>query len=73
MSLVVICSSENEDRAHMAAALDQYKLGTITHCRSSGEIRQYLKEQFKPRTQQQGKFRGRTLPWIPAAALDREG
>lgn len=57
----------------MAAALDQYKLGTITHCRSSGEIRQYLKEQFKPRTQQQGKFRGRTLPWIPAAALDREG
>ena len=73
MSLVVICSSENEDRAHMAAALDQYKLGTITHCRSSGEIRQYLKEQFKPPTQQQGKFRGRTLPWISAAALDREG
>lgn len=57
----------------MAAALDQYRLGTIPHCRSSGDIKQYLKEKFKPPTQQQGKFRDRTFPWIPAAALDREG
>ncbi|XP_022783821.1 E3 ubiquitin-protein ligase rnf213-alpha-like [Stylophora pistillata] len=73
VSLVVICSSENEDRAHMAAALDQYRLGTIPHCRSSREIRQYLKEQFKPRSQQRGQFRGQTMPWIPAASLDKEG
>ena len=73
LSLVVICSSENEDRAHMAAALDQYRLGTIPHCRSSGDIKQYLKENFKPPTQQQVKFRDRTFPWTPAAALDREG
>ena len=70
---MVICSSENEDRAHMAAALDQYGLGTIPHCASPKEIRQYLKTQFKPRSQQRGKFRDQILPWTPAAALDKEG
>ena len=73
LSLVVICSSENEDRAHMAAALDQYRLGTIPHCASPKEIRQYLKTQFKPCSQQRGKFRDQILPWTPAAALDKEG
>lgn len=73
LSLVVICSSENEDRAHMAAALDQYRLGTIPHCASPKEIRQYLKTHFKPCSQQRGKFRDQILPWTPAAALDKEG
>ena len=73
LSLVVICSSENEDRAHMAAALDQYRLGTIPHCASPKEIRQYLKTQFKPYAQQRGRFRDQILPWTPAAALDKEG
>ncbi|XP_078381354.1 E3 ubiquitin-protein ligase rnf213-alpha-like isoform X3 [Oculina patagonica] len=73
LSLVVICSSENEDRAHMAAALDQYRLGTIPHCATPKEIRQYLKTQFKPQGQQRGRFRDRTIPWTPAAALDKEG
>lgn len=72
LSLVVICSSENEDRAHMAAALDQYRLGTIPHCASPKEIRQYLKTQFKPSSQQRGKFRDQTLPWTSAAVLDKE-
>ena len=72
LSLIVICSSENENRAHMAAALDQYRLGTIPHCCSSREIRQYLKLQLKPRSQQRATFRDQVLPWIPAAALDRE-
>ncbi len=70
---MVICSSENEDRAHMAAALDQYRLGTIPHCATPKEIRQYLKTQFKPQGQQRGRFRDRTIPWTPAAALDKEG
>ena len=70
---MVICSSENEDRAHMAAALDQYRLGTIPHCAPPKEIRQYLKTQFKPGLQQRGKFRDQTLPWTPAAAFDKEG
>ena len=70
---MVICSSENEDRAHMAAALDQYRLGTIPHCASPKEIRQYLKTQFKPSPQQRGRFRDQILPWTPAAVLDKEG
>ena len=69
---MVICTSESEDRAHMAAALDQYRLGTIPHCVTSKEIRQYLKTQFKPCSQQRGKFRDQTLPWTPAAVLDKE-
>lgn len=70
--LVVICSSENEDRAHMAAALDQYRLGTVPHCASSKEVRQYLKTQFNSCSQQQGRFRDRILPWTPAAMVDKE-
>ena len=72
LSLVVICSSENEDRAHMAAALDQYRLGTVPHCASAREIREYLKKQFNARSQQQGKFRDQILPWTPAAVVDKE-
>ena len=72
LSLVVICSSENEDRAHMAAALDQYRLGTVPHCTSPREIREYLKKQFNACSQQQGKFRDRILPWTPAAVVDKE-
>ncbi|KAJ7355098.1 hypothetical protein OS493_027887, partial [Desmophyllum pertusum] len=68
LSLMVICNSENEDRAHMAAAFDQYRLGTIPPCASPKEIKQYLKTQFKSCSKQQGKFRDRS-----AAALDKEG
>ena len=72
LSLVVICSSENEDRAHMAAALDQYRLGIVPHCASPREIREYLKKQFNACSQQQRKFRDRILSWTPAAVLDKE-
>ena len=72
LSLVVICSSENEDRAHMAAALDQYRLGTVPHCASPKDIRQYLQTQFKACPQQQGKLRDKVLPWAPAGMVDKE-
>ena len=68
LSLVVICSSENEVRAHMAAALDQYRLGTTPHCALSKDIRQYLETQFKACPQQQGKLQGK----IPAALVDTQ-
>ena len=69
---MVICSSENEDRAHMAAALDQFRLGTVPHCASPKDIRQYLKTQFNACTHQQGRFRDKILPWTPAAMVDKE-
>ena len=72
LSLVVICSSENEDRAHMAAALDQYRLGTIPHCAAPKDIRQYLQTQFRSCPQTQGRFEDKVISWAPAAMLDKE-
>ncbi|XP_068694638.1 E3 ubiquitin-protein ligase rnf213-alpha-like [Montipora foliosa] len=72
LCLVVICSSENEDRAHMAAALDQYRLGTVPHRASQKEISQYLKAQFIGSQQKQGKFLDRTMPWTSASMVEKE-
>ena len=69
---MVICSSENEDRAHMAAALDQYRLGTIPYCAVSKDIRQYLQTQFKVCSRLQGKLQDKILQWEPAAMVDKE-
>ena len=69
---MVICSSENEDRAHMAAALDQQRLGTIPHCSASKDIRQYLQTQFKVCSRLQGRLRDKIVQWEPAAMVDKE-
>ena len=70
--LVIFCSSENEDRARMAAALDQYRLATVPHTASPKEIRQYLKTQFKACPQKQGRFRDQNLLWTSAGTVDKE-
>ncbi|XP_067056125.1 E3 ubiquitin-protein ligase rnf213-alpha-like isoform X2 [Acropora muricata] len=72
LCLVIFCCSENEDRAHMAAALDQYRLGTMPYTASPKEIRQYLKTQFKACPQKQGKFRDQNVCWTPAGTVDKE-
>ena len=72
LCLVIFCSSENEDRAHMAAALDQYRLGTVPHTATPQEIRQYLKTQFKACPQKQRKFQEQNLPWAAAGTVDKE-
>ena len=69
---MVICSCENEDRAHMAAALDQYRLGTILHCAAPKEIRQYLQTQFKACSRLLGRLQDKTVQWEPAAMVDKE-
>ena len=69
---MVICSSENEDRAHMAAALDQYRLRTIPYCAVSKDIRQYLQTQYKVCSPLQGKLQDKILQWEPAAMVDKE-
>ena len=69
---MVICSSENEDRSHMAAALDQHRLGTIPHCAVSKDIRQYLQTQFKACCRLQGRLQDKIRPWEPAAMVDKE-
>ena len=69
---MIFCCSENEDRAHMAAALDQYRLATMPYTASPKEIRQYLKTQFEACPQKQGKFRDQNLSWTPAGTVDKE-
>ena len=56
----------------MAAALDQYRLGTVPHTASPKEIRQYLKTQFKACPQRQGRFRDQNLLWTSAGTVDKE-
>ena len=69
---MVICSSESEDRAHMAAALAQYRLKMIPHCAVSKDIREYLQTQFKACSRLQGRLQDKILPWEPAAMVDKE-
>ena len=70
---MVICSSENEDRAHIVAALDQYRVTSAPHRPPTKEIREYLKRQFQLSTCPKfGSFGGKKLPWTPASMVDKE-
>ena len=65
--LVVICSSENEDKSNMVASLDQYrrKFPPVTSMKG---IQRYLKEKL---VVSQGKMIGDTK-WEPAGVVDPE-
>ena len=69
--LVVICSSENEDRANIVAALDQYRVAAPP-CPSSDELQTYLKRQFRIPTRQYGYINNSKITWVPAGSLDVE-
>ena len=69
--LVVICSSENEDRANIVAALDQHRVAAPP-CPSAGLIQSYLKRQFRVPLPQYGYIKNRKITWNPAGFLDPE-
>ena len=69
---MVICSSENEDIAHMATAFDQYRLRMITHCAASKDIRKYLQTQFKVCSRLEGRLQNKILQFEPAAKVDKD-
>ena len=69
--LVIICSSENEDRANIVAALDQYRVAAPP-CPSSGDLQSYLKRQFRIPLQQYGYIDNSKITWNPAGNLDPE-
>ena len=69
--LVIICSSENEDRANIVAALDQYRVAAPP-CPSSGDLQSYLKKQFRIPPQQYGYVDNSKITWTPAGNLDPE-
>lgn len=69
--LVVICSSENEDRANIVAALDQYRVAAPP-CPSPDELQTYLKRQFRISARQYGYINNSKITWAPAGSLDPE-
>ena len=69
--LVVMCSSENEDRANIVAALDQYRVAAPP-CPSSNDLQGYLKKHFRIPPPQFGYINRSKITWEPAGILDPE-
>ncbi|XP_022801884.1 E3 ubiquitin-protein ligase rnf213-alpha-like, partial [Stylophora pistillata] len=69
--LVVICSSENEDRANVVAALDQYRVASPP-CPSPEVLKKYLKRQLKAPPPQHGFIGSSKITWTVAGSLDPE-
>ena len=69
--LVVICSSESEDRANIVAALDQHRVAAPP-CPSLELVQSYLKKQFGIPPPQYGYINNSKITWNPAGSLDPE-
>ena len=69
--LVVLCSSESEDRANIVAALDQHRVAAPP-CPSPEEVQSYLKKQFGILPPQYGYINNSKITWSPAGSLDPE-
>ena len=69
--LVVICSSESEDRANIVAALDQHRVAAPP-CPSPEAVRGYFKKQFGIPPPQYGYINDSKIIWKPAGSLDPE-
>ncbi|KAJ7339375.1 hypothetical protein OS493_005769 [Desmophyllum pertusum] len=69
--LVIICSRENEDRANIVAALDQYRVAAPP-CPSPDALKSYLKNQFRVPPPQYGYINSSKITWTTAGSLDPE-
>ena len=70
LALVVLCSSENEERAHIIACLEQYKVLMPRYPRPD-ELRRYIEKQFRAPEQIPGEYHGKHVIWNPAATVNR--
>ncbi|CAH3163087.1 unnamed protein product, partial [Porites evermanni] len=71
--LVVLCSSENEERAQMVAALEEYKVTGIPRYPKPAELRRYLRDQFTAPEARQGCYHDKRVIWTPASDTIRSG
>ncbi|XP_078382607.1 E3 ubiquitin-protein ligase rnf213-alpha-like isoform X3 [Oculina patagonica] len=71
LALVVLCSSENEERAHIVTSLEQYKVEGIPRYPRPDELRRYLERQFKAPHQTPGLYREKYVIWTAAAEVGR--
>lgn len=70
LALVVLCSSENEERAHIITCLEQYKVVMPRYPRPD-ELRQFLARQFRTPGERPGVYREQHVIWSPAAEVSR--
>ena len=66
---MVICSSENEDRANVVAGLDRYRVAAPP-CPSPDDLQSYLKHQFQAPPSQDSYISGSKITWKTAGSLD---
>ncbi|XP_022803330.1 E3 ubiquitin-protein ligase rnf213-alpha-like isoform X2 [Stylophora pistillata] len=69
--LVIICSSENEGRANIVAALEQCRVAAPP-CPSPDDLKSYLKHQLRAPSSQQGYIGSSKIRWTAAGCLDPE-
>ena len=71
LGLVILCSSENEERAYMVAALEEFKGPGIPRYHQPEELRRYLATQFLVPPQRAGLYQDQHVIWTPAAKVGR--
>lgn len=71
LGLIILCSSENEERAHMVAALEEYKVAGIPRYHQPEELRRYLATQFRVPHQRAGLYQKQHVTWSAAAEVSR--
>lgn len=72
LALVVLCSSENEERAHIVTSLEQYKVeGGMPRYPRPGELRPYLEKHFKAPHPRPGLYCEQHVFWSAAAEVGR--
>ena len=70
LALVVLCSSENEERVHIVTSLEQCKVDMPRLPRSE-ELRRYLENQFKVPDRRPGLYCEQHVFWRAAAEVGR--
>ena len=71
IGLVILCSTENEERAHIVAALEEYRGSGMPRYPRPEELRRYLTKQFKAPPQRPGFYRDQHIVWSAAAESSR--
>lgn len=71
LALVILCSSENEERAHIVASLEEYKKAGIPRYPQPEELRRYLEIQFKAPQEREGFYHEDFVAWRAAAEVGR--
>ena len=71
LAIVILCSSENEERAHIVASLEEYKNAGIPRYPQPEELRRYLEIQFKAPHERDGFYHEQFVVWKAAAEVER--